>query len=106
MPTDSTQSAALPVSTKQQILQVLANFTDIEQVILYGSRAMGREKPGSDIDLVIVGEDFSHLQLLQLLTALDELLLPYSFDISRLQDINNADLLAHIQRVGKIFYQR
>jgi predicted nucleotidyltransferase len=106
MPVDLTPNLGLPANTAQQIQQVLAAFAAIEQVILYGSRAMGRATPGSDIDLVIVGENFSHLNLLQLLTKLDDLLLPYSVDISRLQDIQNADLLAHIQRVGKVFYQR
>ncbi|RVU34405.1 nucleotidyltransferase domain-containing protein [Rheinheimera riviphila] len=90
----------------QQIQQVLAAYPSIEQVLLYGSRAMGKEKYGSDIDLVIVGADFSHQQLLHLLTALDDLLLPYSFDISRLDDIANPELHAHIQRVGQVFYQR
>ncbi|PKM17978.1 MAG: hypothetical protein CVV11_17920 [Gammaproteobacteria bacterium HGW-Gammaproteobacteria-15] len=90
----------------QQIRQCLAQQAQIEQAVLYGSRAMGTYRPGSDIDLVIVGPQFSHQQLLQLLTTLDDMLLPYSFDISRMQDIENADLLAHIARVGKVLYQR
>jgi predicted nucleotidyltransferase len=90
----------------QQIRQCLAQHAQIEQAVLYGSRAMGTYRPGSDIDLVIVGPKFSHQQLLQLLTALDDTLLPYSFDISRIQDIENEDLLAHITRVGKVLYQR
>ena len=89
----------------QQIKQCLASFSAIEQALLYGSRAMGTFRSGSDIDLVIVGPQFSHQQLLQLITALDDLLLPYSFDISRIQDIENKELLAHIARVGKVFYQ-
>ena len=84
----------------QQIKQCLASFSAIEQAILYGSRALG-----SDIDMVIIGQQFSHQNLLQLLTALDDLLLPYNFDISRIQDIENKDLLSHIARVGKVIYQ-
>ena len=90
----------------RQIRQCLAQHAQIEQAVLYGSRAMGTYRPGSDIDLVIVGAQFSHQQLLQLLTTLDDTLLPYSFDIIRIQDIENKDLLAHIARVGKVFYQR
>lgn len=101
-----TEHFGLPATTVQKIQQVFADYNSIEQVILYGSRAMGREKPGSDIDLVIVGDAFSHQQLLQLLTALDNLLLPYSFDISNLNDISNPELQTHIQNVGKVFYQR
>ena len=89
----------------QQIKQCLASFSAIEQAILYGSRALGSFRPGSDIDMVIIGQQFSHQNLLQLLTALDDLLLPYSFDISRIQDIENKDLLSHIARVGKVIYQ-
>jgi predicted nucleotidyltransferase len=101
-----TEHFGLSGSTVQQIQQVLADYPSIEQVILYGSRAMGREKPGSDIDLVIVGDAFNHQQLLHLLTALDDLLLPYSFDISRIADIANPELQAHIQGGGQVFYQR
>lgn len=90
----------------QLIRQCLAQHAQIEQALLYGSRAMGTYRPGSDIDLVIVGPKFSHQQLLKLLTSLDDTLLPYSFDIIRIQDIENKDLLAHIARVGKVFYQR
>lgn len=102
----TTEHFGLSGSTVQQIQQVLATYPAIEQVILYGSRAMGKEKPGSDIDLVVVGDAFSHPQLLHLMTALDDLLLPYFFDISRLADIANPELHAHIQRVGQVLYQR
>ena len=96
----------LPAAALQQIRQCMANFVTIDQVTLYGSRAMGTHRPGSDIDLVVQGEHFSHQQLLQLMTALDDLLLPYQFDICRRQDIGHQDLLAHIERVGQVFYQR
>lgn len=102
----SVEAYGLDAQALQQIRQCLKKFSHIEQAVLYGSRAMGNFRPGSDIDLVIVGQQFSHQQLLQLLTMLDDLLLPYSFDISRRQDIENQDLLAHIDRVGKVFYQR
>jgi uncharacterized protein len=101
MPSDA---FGLTSSTLAAIQQTLALFPEIEQVIVYGSRAMGRERPGSDIDLMIQGADFTHQQLLSLLTQLDDLMLPYSFDLCRQQDIANPDLLEHIRRVGKVFY--
>lgn len=101
MPSDA---FGLTSSTLAAIKQTLAAFPEIEQVIIYGSRAMGRERPGSDIDLMIQGPHFTHQQLLRLLTQLDDLLLPYSFDLCRQQDIANPELLEHIKRVGQLFY--
>ncbi len=87
------------------INQCFAQFSGIEQVIIYGSRAKGNYKPGPDIDLTIVGSlDFS--QLLQLENELDDRLLPYKIDLSLYHHIQNPDLLDHIKRVGKVFYSR
>jgi predicted nucleotidyltransferase len=89
-----------------QMNAVFACFPEVGQVILYGSRAKGNVKPGSDIDLCLVGEGLSMPTLLKIDTALDDLLLPYKIDLSIRDHIDNAALLSHIQRAGKIFYQR
>jgi len=81
-------------------------YATIEQVIIYGSRAKGNFKYNSDIDLTIVGTDFTLSQLLRLENELDDLLLPYGLDLSIMAKIENQDLIKHIQRVGKIFYQK
>lgn len=87
------------------ICQCFAQYPTIERVIVYGSRAMGNFKPGSDIDLTIVGSlDYS--QLLKLENELDDLLLPYKVDLSLHHQIHNPGLLDHIKRVGKLFYSR
>jgi len=58
-----------------------ALYPQIEQVLVYGSRAKGNYRDGSDIDLTIVGNlDFS--SLLHLEKQLDNLLLPYKIDLS------------------------
>ncbi len=88
------------------IRQIFSHFSDIQSVTLYGSRAMDRYRPGSDIDLMVSGTDFSHQQLLKLMTELDDLLLPWRFDLCRQQDISNPELLQHINRVGCLFYQK
>ena len=95
----------LKPSTVEQINQVLAQYPNIEQAVLYGSRAKGNYRRGSDIDLALFG-DLSYNQLLHLETAIDDLLLPYKVDLSLHTQIDNPDLLAHIQRVGTVFYQR
>ncbi|MBL7774612.1 MAG: nucleotidyltransferase domain-containing protein [Saprospiraceae bacterium] len=81
-------------------------YPAIEQVVLYGSRAKGNYKKGSDIDLTLVGDTLTFDQLLQLEIELDDLLLPYKIDLSLRHLIDNPALLEHIQRVGKIFYQK
>ncbi len=85
---------------------VFAACPQVERVILYGSRAMGTQRNGSDIDLTIVGDEVRHDQLLQQANQLDELLLPYKIDLSLFRQIENSDLLEHIRRVGVVFYER
>jgi len=85
---------------------VFATCPQIERVILYGSRAKGTYRNGSDIDLTIVGDDVTHDQLLSLANQLDDLLLPYKIDLSLQRQIENSDLLEHIRRVGVVFFAR
>lgn len=88
------------------IRTVLAAHPAVDAAVLYGSRALGRERPGSDIDLTLLGEHLQHRDLLDIELALDELLLPWKIDLSLLAHIDNPSLLAHIQRVGQRLYQR
>jgi predicted nucleotidyltransferase len=96
----------LKEETVEKINTVFAAYPEIEQVILYGSRAKGNYRHGSDIDLVIQGERVTHTQLFQMENQLDDLLLPYKIDLSLLHAIDSLDLLDHIERVGKVFYAR
>ncbi len=66
---------------------------------------MGTYRNGSDIDLTIKGEAVTHSQLLRIENQLDDLLLPYTIDLSLLHRIDNNDLLDHIERVGVVFYE-
>lgn len=81
-------------------------YPAIEGVMIYGSRAMGNFKAGSDIDLVIIDNGLEFSELLKLENQLDDLLLPYKIDISLKRQISNEKLLEHINRVGKVFYKR
>jgi predicted nucleotidyltransferase len=89
-----------------QIQQVLGKFPEIKQAILYGSRAKGNYKIGSDIDLTLIGENINLQIINKIDLALDDLLLPYFFDISNFKQIENTDLLEHINRVGKPLFQK
>ena len=90
----------------ENIKHVFVRYPQIEKVILYGSRAKGNFDPGSDIDLTIIGNDIELSMLNRIENDLDDLLLPYKFDLSVLRNITNENLLDHIQRVGIEFYIR
>lgn len=83
---------------------IFSSFPGVEEVKIYGSRAKGTHKYGSDIDLVITKGDVDFAMLNKITEELDDLLLPYEIDLSLISLIDNPDLIAHIMRVGKIFY--
>ncbi len=87
-----------------QINSVFARYPEVEQVILYGSRAKGTYKNGSDIDLTLKGGNLDLAMINKISSDIDDLLLPYSVDISIFSQISNADLVDHINRVGVVFY--
>jgi uncharacterized protein len=89
-----------------QIVAVFKRHPEVDCVILYGSRAKGTQKNGSDIDLVCEGQSITHSQLNRLHHELDELLLPYTIDLANMETISNPELRDHICRVGEIFYRQ
>ncbi len=85
---------------------VFSGVPEIEEVLVYGSRAKGNYKSGSDIDLVLKGNALTDELVHRMEWEIDDLLLPYLFDISIYTQINSADLIDHIDRVGKTFYRK
>ena len=96
----------LKQTTIEKINSVFANYSTIEQAILYGSRAKGCYRQGSDIDLTLKGHELTYDQLVKIATDIDDLLLPYKVDLSLYKQISNPDLIAHIYRVGQPFNYR
>jgi predicted nucleotidyltransferase len=90
----------------EAIVQVFSNYHQIEKVILYGSRAMGNYKNGSDIDLTFLGNDLNLNIIHKIENDLDDLLLPYSFDLSIFNQISNENLKEHIQHHGIVFFEQ
>lgn len=88
-----------------KILSVFNKFDALKKVKLYGSRAKGNYRTGSDVDLALFGDDFSHKDLTLLALQLDDLMLAYTFDLSRFQDIESDELIEHINRVGMTIYE-
>lgn len=93
-------------STIRKIRAVLKKYEQVDQAILYGSRAKGNFKDGSDIDLTLRGEGLTLNVLYRILDDIDDLLLPYTIDLSILNDIEDPDVLEHIRRVGVSFYEK
>ena len=91
---------------RNQISSIFERFQDVDTVIIYGSRAKGNFKPYSDIDITLLGKNLNLTSQQQIENELDDLLLPYKFDVSIMKEISNPELIDHINRVGKTFYKR
>jgi len=96
----------LKETTIERMHSVFRRYPQIDKAVLYGSRAKGNYKNGSDIDLAIHGKELSLFLVNKLLIEIDDLMLPYTFDISIFADIDNPDLIDHIKRVGMNFYEK
>ncbi len=94
----------LPDEVLPRLLAILTSNPKIKQLTLYGSRAKGNWRRGSDIDLCIDGADLSLRDLDEIDARIDDLLLPWKVDITVLQQIDNPDLVEHIERVGVRLY--
>lgn len=95
--------------TENEILniqQVFSNYPAVENALLYGSRAMGNFNPTSDIDITLKGNNIDLTLLNQIELDLDDLMLPYKFDVSIYHKIANQDLINHITREGKQIYSK
>lgn len=92
--------------TIHSIQTILQQHPEVEEAVLYGSRAKGNFKASSDIDLVLRGNAINLSVLNRVALQLDDLLLPVTFDVIVFHQINNPDLIDHIQRVGVSLYKR
>ncbi|WP_373056708.1 nucleotidyltransferase domain-containing protein [Zunongwangia sp. H14] len=86
-----------------KLRKVFRSFPGIKEALIYGSRALGTYREGSDIDITLKA-DLSFEELIQVERKLDDLMLPYTIDLSIYQKLSNPDLIDHINRVGKQIY--
>jgi predicted nucleotidyltransferase len=89
----------------RKLHDIFVKYNDVENVVLYGSRAKGNYKPFSDVDITLTG-DITHNRCNRLSMDIDDLLLPYQFDISIFHTLANPDLIDHIRRVGITIYHK
>ena len=88
----------------QKVVDVFKRYDEIESAILYGSRAKGNYKPGSDIDLTLTGKNLTLKIINKIDNDIDDLLLPWVIDLSIFAQIENPELIEHIHRNGQLFY--
>jgi len=89
------------------IARAATQLPEIQQVILFGSRAKGTQKPGSDVDLAIKGQNLAYETAIRLASLLnEETPLPYFFDVVNYDAITEPQLLEHIDRVGVLIFER
>lgn len=96
----------LTSSELEMIIEVFKSHPQIEEAVLFGSRALKRNRKGSDVDIALKGSSLGPLvaQVSGILN--DEVPLPYFFDILDYEQIINDDLKDHIDRIGKTIYMK
>jgi len=103
---ETKMNSGLSTNTVERVIGVLQRHPEVEEAVLYGSRAKGDYRPGSDIDLSLCGSKLNHALLTCISNELDDLMLPYQIDLSLMSSLTHPALLDHIERVGTMLYKR
>lgn len=90
--------------TMNDLMSVFRRHPKVSKVILFGSRAKGNYRIGSDIDLALVGEDIDHEEMLRIYNDIDDLGLLYKVDLLHYEEKRGMPIGDHIDRVGKVLY--
>ena len=96
--------SGLSDKTIRAIRGVFSRHPEIEEAILFGSRAKGTYRTGSDIDLALRGVALEQRTLSRVYDELDDLPTPYSFTLVMIDERLDREMKAHIDRVGVTFY--
>ena len=96
----------IPQADSQRLLELIRTHPHVQKVELYDSRALGRQRAGSDIDICLVAPSMTLGELLELGAALDDLLLPWNVDLQLRHLIAHEGLLSHLDRAGQLLWER
>ena len=88
------------------ICEVFKKHSNIQKVLIFGSRAKGYYSEGSDIDLAAVGDDISFNQLMDINIQIEDLGLLYKVDVVDYNKNIGTPIGEHINRVGLLFYEK
>ena len=103
---NDTSDLGLKSSDLEKIKLIFKQHLEIDKVVIYGSRAKGNYKEYSDVDISLLGDMIDLTSQHKIESELDDLLLPYKFDVSTFNKIRNVELIEHINRVGKVIYTK
>ena len=97
----------LSAKTIDLIITTLNQFPQIERAVIFGSRAKGNYKNGSDIDIAIYGKEINFDLIVRLGSILNEdLPIPYKVDIINYEILKNKELKKRIEQEGKTIFSR
>ena len=97
---------AVPSSVAEEIRAVFRRHPEVQRATLFGSRAKGNFREGSDIDLALEGDALEGWHLASMLGELEETPIPQRVDLLLKKTFRHQELLDHIERVGMVFYDR
>lgn len=100
------QLFGLSPETLRKLNSVFAQHNAIDSVVIYGSRAKGNYRVGSDIDLTIKGGEIPFAEFMKIENQIDDLMLPYTVDLSQYHQLGNVALIEHIDLVGVEIFSR
>jgi predicted nucleotidyltransferase len=101
---ETKEQYGIPKEFLEKIIAAIKTNNNIKEIILFGSRAKGNFKTGSDVDIALVSNDISYDEISHIRTNIDELLLPYNVDIIDYNKITNNALKEHILKVGQVIH--
>jgi len=90
----------------QTLTGIFQKYPEVKNVCLFGSRAKGTHKQGSDIDLAIMNEGVSDKTLRAIVAHFEESSLPYNVDVANLTTVTHRELKEHVGRVGVAVYEK
>lgn len=93
-------------STIEKFHAVFRRYSEVEEVVIYGSRAKGNYRTGSDIDITVKGQGLNRKIMGNIWQDIEDQNFPYKVDLSDFKALNAPSLSEHIERVGKVFYRK
>lgn len=88
------------------LTSVFRRYPNVSRVLLFGSRAKGDYRAGSDIDLAVVGDGIGDEEMMRMRCDIDDLGLLYGVDLLCYDKVGGTPIASHIDRVGKVLYER
>jgi len=90
-----------------EITVILSKEPNVEKALIFGSRAKGVFKPGSDVDIALMGSSLTFSDISRISFQLnEETNMPWKFDVLNFNTIQEPALVEHIKRVGMVFYEK